>query len=203
MQQQINLFQPVFRRETKVFSARALAQVLGLALVLIVAGFALLQMQLSRHNATHDLLDGQYRRLDSQLQALETRADAGELTALDNRIKELETRLSDGAAELAQLQDQVLSSSGGYAPLLEALARHPQDGLWLTTIRVQGDELELEGRTLDPERLPAYLAELNADATLARWPLTTVQLERLADPTTQLRFTLRSAGMEAPEKDND
>lgn len=197
MQQQINLFQPVFRREAKVFSARALAQVLGLALVLIVASFALLQLQLGRHNATRDLLDGQYRELDGQLQALEQRADAGELAALETRIKELETRLAEGADELAGLQEQVLSRSNGYASLLEALARHPQDGLWLTAIRAQDDGLELEGITLDPERVPAYLAELNADAALARWPLTAVQLERLTDPPAQLRFVLRSTS--APE----
>lgn len=194
MQQQINLFQPVFRREAKVFSARALAQVLVLALVLIVTSFALLQLQLGRHNTTRDLLDGQFRSLNSQLQTLEKRADAGELAALETRIKELENRLAEGAEELAGLQDQVLSRSDGYASLLEALARHPQSGLWLTAIRAQDDGLELEGLTLDPERLPAYLAELNADAALARWPLIAVKMERLADPSAQLRFVLRSAG---------
>lgn len=192
MQQQINLFQPVFRREIKVFSARALAQVLVLALVLIVASFALLQLQLGRHNATHALLDGQYRSLHSQLQALEKPTDSGALSALETRIKELETRLNAGTDELAGLQNQLLSRSQGYAALLTALARHPQDGLWLTAIRVQDDGLELEGLTLDPERLPAYLAELNADPDLTRWPLTAVQMERLAEPSAQLRFVLRS-----------
>ena len=194
MQQQINLYQPVFRREAKVFSARALAQVLGLALLLIVAGFAMLQMQLGRHSSTRDLLAGQYTTLNNQLQALEQRADAGELAALDARIQELENRLADGTAELAGLQTQMLRHDIGFAALLEALAQHPQQGLWLTAIRVRDGELELEGLTLDPERLPAYLADLNADPTLERWALTTVQLERQAEQPGQLRFVLRSAG---------
>lgn len=193
MQQQINLFQPVFRREAKVFSARALAQVLGLALILIVAGSALLQLQLGRHSATRDLLASQYHSLDSQLQALESSADAGELAALDARIKELETRLADGATELGGLQTQLLEHDTGFARLLEALAKHPQQALWLTAIRVQAGALELEGLTFDPERLPAYLAELNTDPALAHWSLTTVQLERQAEQPAQLHFVLRSA----------
>lgn len=194
MQQQINLFQPVFRREAKVFSARALAQVLVLALILAVAGSALLQLQLGRHSATRDLLAGQYNSLDSQLQVLETRADPAELAAFDARIQALETRLADGTAELADLQTQLLAHDAGFAALLEALARHPQQDLWLTAIRVQDGELELAGITLDPERLPAYLAELNTDPTLTRWALTTVQLERQAEQPSQLRFVLRSPG---------
>ncbi|HEY9197721.1 MAG TPA: PilN domain-containing protein [Gammaproteobacteria bacterium] len=202
MQQQINLFQPVFRRETKVFSARALAQVLALAVVLIVASFALLQLQLGRHDATHALLDGQFRQLDSQLQALEARADSGELAEFDARIKELETQLADGAAELTALQAQMHGRDMGFAALLETLARHPRDGVWLTAIRTQDGALELEGRALDHERLLSYLDELNADTDMGRWPLTAVRLDRETDAEQPalLHFVLRSTeGAEALE----
>jgi len=192
MHQQINLYQPVFRREAKVFSARALGQILALALVLVVAGYALLQLQLGRHGATRDLLDSQFRRLDGQMQALGTGADADELAALEAHIREREARLADGAAELAGLRDAVFSRRNGFAPLLEALARHPQEGLWLTAIRVRGGELTLDGVTLDPERLPRYLAELNADPALSPWPLTAAQLTRQSEQPAQLHFTLRS-----------
>jgi len=83
MQQQINLFQPVFRREAKVFSARTLAQVLILALVLIVAGVALLQLQLGRHTATRTLLMGNTAPLESLVGKLEAQADSGQLAGLD------------------------------------------------------------------------------------------------------------------------
>lgn len=201
MQQQINLFQPVFRRETKVFSARALAQVVGLAVVLMVASLALLQLQLGRQTAARDLLDGQYRRLDAQLQALEARADPAETAALEARTKELESRLAAGRTELEALQAQLRSHDLSFARLLETLAKHPQDGLWLTTLRTQDSTLELEGVALDSERLLAYLAALNADPALQAWPLTAVQLEREADePSARLHFILRSTASaeEAP-----
>jgi Tfp pilus assembly protein PilN len=193
MQQQINLFQPVFRREAKVFSARTLAQVLGLALVLSLAGVALLQLQLGRHNATRNLLDAQYRQLETRLQALEVQADAGQVAALDARILDLETRLADGAAELAQIRNLVIERSGGFSPLLEALARHPLDGLWLTGVRLADGELELHGRARHPELIPQYLAALGDDTALSAWPLAMVQVERETDPAGLLRFTLRSA----------
>jgi uncharacterized coiled-coil protein SlyX len=193
MQQQINLFQPVFRRETKVFSARALAQVLGLALALILGAAALLQLQLGRHGATRDLLDTQYRQLETRLQALEAQADAGELAALDARIKDLETRLADGGKELAEIRNLVVARSQGFSPLLQALARHPMDGLWLTGIRLADGELELQGRARHPELIPQYLARLGEDEALRPWPLATVQVERETDASGLLRFALRSA----------
>lgn len=193
MQQQINLFQPVFRRETKVFSARALAQVLGIALVLSLAGVALLQLQLGRHGATRNLLDAQHRQLESRLQALEVQADAGELAALDARILDLETRLADGAAELAQIRSQVVERSGGFSPVLEALARHPLDGLWLTGIRLADGTLELQGHARQPELIPQYLARLGEDPALSAWPLAMVQVTRETEGSGLLRFTLRSA----------
>lgn len=199
MHQQINLFQPVFRREAKVFSARTLAQILALAVVLMVAGVALLQLQLSRHSATRSLLDSQYRSLETQLRALENRGDAAELTRLDARIKTLETRLADGAVELAEMQALMIARSEGFAPVLEALARHPLNGVWLTGIKLQDDELELQGVALNPEAIPRYLALLADDATLAKWTLATVQVERAEESPGQLRFTLRSgaAGISA------
>ena len=192
MQQQINLFQPVFRREAKVFSARTLAQILALALVLGVAGVALLQLQLSRHSATRNLLDSQYRALETRLQTLENRGDIAQLTALDTRIEGLQRRLVDGAVELAEMRGLMLARSTGFAPLLDALARHPLDGLWLTGIRMQDGELELQGVARSPEAIPNYLALLGDDPTLARWTLATVHVERDAEAVGQLRFTLRS-----------
>ena len=202
MQQQINLFQPVFRREAKVFSARALAQVLALALVLIVAGVALLQMQLGRHKATRDLLDGQYRTLETQLNALEAKADAGQIAALDARIKTLESQLADGSGELAEIQQQVIARSSGFAPVFTALARHPLHGLWLTGIQLKDGGLELKGTTVDPELLPRYLAQLGEDADLAQWSLTTVQMERSAVVPGQVHFTLASADAETIGEDD-
>lgn len=193
MQQQINLFQPVFRREAKVFSARTLAQLLGLALVLSLAGVALLQLQLGRHGATRNLLDVQYRQLETQLQALEAQADAGQVAALDARIQELETRLADGAAELAEIGSLVVARSRGFSPLLGALAQYPMDGLWLTGIRLADGELELQGRARHPELIPQYLAQIGGDPALSTWPLAVVQVERETDDAALLSFTLRSA----------
>jgi Tfp pilus assembly protein PilN len=197
MHQQINLFQPVFRREAKVFSARTLAQILVLALVLSVAGVALLQLQLARYSATRTLLDNQYRSLETQLLTLENRGDGDQLAALDANIDLLERRLADGAAELAEMRGMMGARSEGYAPVLEALARHPLNGLWLTGIKLQDGELELQGIALNPEAVPRYLALLAEDTTLAKWTLATVQVERVAEAPGQVHFTLRSGAAES------
>ena len=197
MQQQINLFQPVFRREEKVFSARALVQVLVIALLLLVGAAAVLQVQLAKLSSTRGFLESQQRSLETQLTLLEAQADPAALAAFDSRIETLQTRLSDGELELAQMRDLLIERKTGFAPLLEALARHPQRGLWLTDIQLQNGALELKGRTYDAALVPRYLDSLSADATLKRWSLSTVLVERHAEITDQLLFTLRADPAEA------
>ena len=192
MQQQINLFQPVFRREEKVFSARALVQVLVIALLLLVGGTAVLQVQHAKLASTRGFLEGQQRSLENQLAQLETQADPVALTALDERIAALEARLSHGETELAQMRELLIERKTGFATLLEALARHPQRGLWLTDIQQLNGALELKGRTFDAMLVPHYLDALSADAGLKRWSLSTVQVGRDAEDGEQLVFTLRA-----------
>lgn len=197
MQQQINLFQPVFRREEKVFSARALVQVLVIAVLLLVGGVTALQVQHAKLASTRGFLEGQQRSLENQLTLLEAQADPAALAALDDRITTLQTRVSDGEAELAQMRDLLIERKTGFAQLLHALARHPQRGLWLTDIQQLNGALELKGRTHDAMLVPQYLDALSTDASLKRWSLSTVLVERDAENAEQLIFTLRAEPAEA------
>lgn len=163
MSQQINLFNPLFLKQRKIFSATAMAAALGVLLVgvLAVGWYA-------RHNV-------------GQLQA---EADSGrELLAQReerlNKVKaefaprlrsaEMEAQLAEAEAHIAALRKVAgvlergeLGNKRGYAEYFRALARQNPAGVWLTGVSISGagNELTLKGRALDPALVPAYLGRL-------------------------------------------
>ncbi|KQQ86417.1 PilN domain-containing protein [Massilia sp. Leaf139] len=166
MSQQINLFNPVFLQQKKIFSARTM----GSALLVLVLGVAALQFY------------GNMR-----VQALQREADAGaaQLTQKQARLesvsKEFTPRQKSAAADaelleaerqLAALRDVSgvlsrgeLGNTQGYAEYFRALARQHADGLWLTGVSITGAGLDIavRGRALDPQRVPGYLNRLTVE----------------------------------------
>ena len=169
MSQQINLFNPVFLQQKKIFSARTM----GAALLVLFAGVALI---------------GFYGNL--RVQALQKEADAGaaQLTRKQARLasvsKEFPPRQKNPAvdAELAEVESQLaalrevsgvlergeLGNTQGYAEYFRALARQHVDGLWLTGVSITGAGVDIgvRGRALDPQRVPGYLNRLTNEPVM-------------------------------------
>ncbi|HYL88136.1 MAG TPA: PilN domain-containing protein [Burkholderiales bacterium] len=181
MSEQINLYSPLFRKEEKVFAARAMTQALGGVLVAFIAlyGYARYQVGVLSHET---------RESESQVQAsLErakklspvARADEKEL---DARIAELEPRVQ--AAE-ALLGTSTSATAGyTYVQALRALASQRLDGVWLTSIALSGDtgELSLIGKALRPELVPEYIDRLTREPALRGRQFATLSIERETPP---------------------
>ena len=169
MSQQINLYNPVFLQQKKIFSSRTMAG----ALLVLFAGVAAIHVY------------GNMR-----LQALQQQADAGavQLTQKQARLASVTTEFvprqksAEVEAELAEVEGQLsalrevsgvlargeLGNTQGYAEYFRALARQHVDGLWLTGVSIAGAGLEIgvRGRALDPQRVPGYLNRLTAEPIL-------------------------------------
>jgi len=167
--QQINLFNPVFLQQKKLFSARTM----GAALLVLFIGVAALDA---------------YGRL--RLEALQKEADAGaaqlnqKQARLTNVGKEFAPRQKSAAveAELAEVEGQLaalrevsgvlergeLGNTQGYAEYFRALARQHVDGLWLTGVSIAGAGVDIgvRGRALDPQRVPGYLNRLTSEPVM-------------------------------------
>jgi Tfp pilus assembly protein PilN len=166
--QQINLYSPVFRKQTKVFSAVTMLQGLGLIVLVIAvlyyymaAQSALLEL---RAIESGQLLKAELERL-KVYGALESPAERAKNLA--DRKKALEDALTTQTAALEALRTS-FGRSEGYADLLRALARVSIDGVWLTRIHFSEDdgELSVAGRASRPDLVPVYLDRLRRDRTL-------------------------------------
>lgn len=181
MSQQINLFNPIFLKQKKIFAALPMAKALGVLLLGVLA-FALYAKQ--------------------KVAALEKEAAAASLQLADKRIRQgaamvefaprqkdpaLAERLAAAEVELralrkvsSALQGGEFGNTAGYAPYFKAFARQNIDGLWLTGVAIKGagSEFELHGRALQPNLVPAYFARLARETVMQGKSFASLQLNQ-------------------------
>jgi len=204
--QQINLFNPIFLQQKKHFSAVTMLQALGLLLAGILAfyGYAAYETQkLAR------IADNSRKQL--QVQGEQVLQFTREFSP-QGRSKALEDELARAGAQLKQREDLVallrtgaLGNTEGFARYLNALARETMPGVWLTSFSIGGDEAELQlgGRVLRAELVPAYVRALNREEVMRGRRITEMRLtgreEREPQPTAAPGGIASPAHASAPE----
>ena len=183
MSQQINLYNPIFRKQKKVFSSTTMLQALALIVLVVTVFYYSIAMQTS---VLEIRTAESGRQLKAELERLKAygagESPAERAKALAERRKGLEAALSANTQALAAFE----SDGGrveGYAEVLRALARVSVDGVWLTRIsfaRGKG-EVSIAGRATRPELVPAYLERLRAEQALKARDFSRLEVMR---PTT-------------------
>ncbi|HEU4442532.1 MAG TPA: PilN domain-containing protein [Burkholderiales bacterium] len=198
MSQQINLYSPIFRKQTKVFSATTMLQGLGL-IVLVVAVF---YYYMSAQSSLLELRAAESgRQLKSELERLKvygaSDSPAERVKALAERKKALEDTLASQGQALQALKEGSFGRNEGYSGMLRALARVSVEGVWLTRVEFSegSGELSLAGRALRADLVPAYLARLRAESSLRKQEFARLEVTR-ATPTF-VEFTLSGASPKA------
>jgi hypothetical protein len=179
MSQQINLFNPQFQLQKKIFSVNAMAAALGVIMVALVGTGVLAKVRVTR-------LEADVARGEQQVQAAQKRlVEATAQFAPRTKDVRLEAELTEAQAELDALQrvaDVIqrgdLGNTEGYAEYFRALARQGVDGLWLTGVSISGagKEIAVRGRALEPALVPGYLARLRNERALQGKPVGSMQI---------------------------
>lgn len=170
MMQQINLYRPIFRKQEKKFSSRAMLQA-GLAIIagiVVMYGFQLWQLSGAR---------SELQRVDTQLAAATKRLqDATQKYGPGAKNGQLESEVSKLEQQVAarlQVQDLLsrglFSNTSGFSQFFLAFARQHLPGVWLTGFDITGagENMQLQGRTVDPAQVPRYVQRLSAETPLA------------------------------------
>ena len=194
MQQQINLFQPVFRKERKIFSALTLSKIAGLVLLLLFTTYAYFQANLLQLQSAETRLRDQVADLKSQLERLEVESQSPELETLNEQIESLTLELSSKQNIAQQFGSLLETGNQGFADRLEALTELSARGLWLTGVSIQnqGTDMILQGTALAPDLVPRYLERLPGKPALRPLQFRSVQLVRQIENPGQLDFLLRT-----------
>lgn len=170
MSQQINLFQPIFRKEPKKFSAKAMLQA-GL-LVLLGVGLLYGYSQWQVDSLRSEFVRAEKRqtaaakRLDEMSRKFGKRAND---RLLEREIARLEGVIAAKSRIKDILESGVFANTEGYSEYLMAFARQHVSGIWLTGFDIggAGEELTLKGRSTVPELVPQYMQRLASEKALS------------------------------------
>jgi Tfp pilus assembly protein PilN len=156
MAQNINLYEAPRKQARQGVSPQRVAAIAGLLVVTLGTlhwvdrqRTAQLAAELAQLRATHDRISRQTAALPADTAAAQQlQQDERDIAALE----QIAARLTAGA----------LGRSDAFTAHLQALARSTTDGVWLTGIRIDNASktLELEGRALDPARVPQLFTAL-------------------------------------------
>ncbi|MGI9320337.1 MAG: PilN domain-containing protein [Thiogranum sp.] len=193
MHQQINLFQPVFRKQQKVFSATTLAQIAAAVLLLLIAILGHARWALGSMARSAEALQQQHDHILNQIGALEAAYQTPDTKSLDTEIEQLMANIDQRNNLLMQFDQLMIQHRSGFAGQFKALAEQHIPGLWLEGVSVNGDgEMEIRGTSLDAKLVPVYLQHLQKQQNLSATPFETVSMQRSAEDKPQIQFVLRN-----------
>ena len=194
MNQQINLYQPVFRRQKKVFSALAMLQVCLFFLVVFVSIYVYGQMKLQPLQDQLSRLNRDLAVLKGQVANVENRQKAAGSRLLENEIGRLGTELARRRQVQKLLSTQTYGNTGGFSGYLEAFARQHVQGVWLTRFSIDGggEDLALEGKTLSTELVPVFIDRLAGEGLLDGMSFNVMEMIRPEQQADHYNFLIRT-----------
>jgi hypothetical protein len=180
MYQQINLYQPIFRKQRQVFSATTLLQALGLvtAALLVIYGYGLVTVRSLEAEVAQ--LETREQALTMQLARIDPELGRGQREQIERELGRLSSKLLEQQQLVEVLREQPLGSTAGFSGYLAAIGRQREPALWLTGIAINGSTgaIELAGRSLAPERVPEFMQRLGREPVLAGQRFDQFEIER-------------------------
>lgn len=195
MNQQINLYQPIFRTQPKVFSAVTIAQGCLLVALGLLAVYGYARWQNTQLDREVTRLQGQQDALLKRIEDFSARFPARQKSPeLDRQVTRLTAERAGKARAFAVLSDGVSGNTRGFSAYFAGLARQHVEGLWLTGLSIAegGQQLSISGRTVNAPLVPRYLQQLSGEAAFNGREFKTFQMARAAD-TPLIDFSLHTA----------
>jgi len=192
--QQVNLYQPIFRKQRQVFSAHTMAQAIAVVAAALLGIYAYGVWKLSGLDAEVVQLEGREKAFAAQLGRIDPNLGASRRAEVEQEIKSLNATLADQQRLIDVLRDQPLGTTQGFSAYLAALGRQHTPLLWLTSLTINGSTraVELGGRSVRAELVPEYLQHLGAEAALVGQRFDRLDIERDKD-SAQIDFHVKSS----------
>jgi len=169
MSPQINLYNLELRSVREFFCGRTL--VIGAVAVcaLSIGAYSFFTYQATGRGDQLRALDSRLDKLREESAALLSEVDRRQRSAeLEQQLQRLETLAAAREQVAASLARDAGGPSVGFSEYMRAFARQTHSGVWLTgfSISADGGEMAITGRALNPDLVPAYIAQLNREPLL-------------------------------------
>lgn len=165
-EQQVNLFEPIFRAERKLFASMAI--IVALAITAVALGlmwsFAWRQVR----GIEQEIVRLEQAREERMAAIRRTRAGfATDPDVIAARSRDLAAEIARDERVVALIRRGDVGTTTGYSARLAALARPDEGGLWLTRIVFAGRDSALAGGARDAAAIPRYIAAIAEDPAFA------------------------------------
>lgn len=213
MSLQINLLNPLLKKQPSYFSLSTMLQALGFIVLgsLLFYGYAIYQerqvsKQYSEDTKRFETEKARLILLEAEFSPKQTNQE------LQDEVQQLEKKLSAQAELLETLKSSGGGNTGGYSEYMRAFSRQIVQGLWLTGFDVVGDgaKISLSGAALNPELLPTYIQRLGKEAIMQGKTFSTLQIKAGVEkesspssPSGYVEFALSSAQDTLPPAQDD
>lgn len=181
MIQQVNLYTDELRPRKEKLRATMAFSILVLSLAVIAGSAGFVRFQESRLQAQVDSRQAQNDQLQRSVEQLtaeaEVRQPDPEVEAALDRVT---ATLARRQRLLERVENLVASEASGFSTPLSALARQVPQGLWLTHIRLDGQEghVALAGKSQSGRLVPVYLEKLSDEPAFAGKTFGSFRLDR-------------------------
>jgi hypothetical protein len=206
MSQQINLFNPIFLKQEKHFSALTMLQALAIILLcgILLTVYTAFQLSSLKNEASHTA--AQLQLTQNQLAKVTAEYGPKQKDAkLDEKVQRMEADVQALQRVSATLKKGEFGNTDGYASYMDAFARQIVAGVWLTgfSIRGAGSELSIQGGALRPELVPAYLNRLKSEPVMQGASFATLEMALPKTPPQAAKTEPAKTAAEKNERQNE
>ncbi|WP_324125909.1 PilN domain-containing protein [Marinobacter sp. F4218] len=170
MIQQVNLYVQELRPHKERMQAGMLMGLVGLLILVIGAAGAVVHYQNNRLTTQVNELELQNIGLEQDITRLSAEVSARQpAPEVREALEQVNDALLRRQRLLERVEGLVLHGGGRFSPQMAALARQIPDNVWLTGIRLNGQQskVTIEGRARSSALVPAYLENLSDEPAFA------------------------------------
>lgn len=195
MLQQVNLYQPMFRKQEKIFSAKTMMYVFFAAIGLFTLVYGYAHWNVNALESELVRLQDQQSKEMVRLEDLARRYPATQKSKkTENELAQLKSERSAKEFLIKTLSGRSIGNSKGFSEYLEGIARRRPAGMWLRRLELErgGEVIGIHGSSLRPELVPQFLQQLSKESSFSGSNFRIFEMQRDDKNRAMLNFTLRS-----------
>ncbi len=182
MSQQINLFNPLFRKRGFSFTSSA-ALLYGLIIATAAGSAAALyqHVRVRQAAATAQAVEQHHKAMTARFDKIKADLSQHKPNAqLEAQIAELDMQLKGRQEIIETLNSGVVGNSSGFSEYMRAFSHLNVKGLWLTGFEIArgGNDLAIQGRTLSADLVGTYLNQLNREIPFQNRPFAAMRINQ-------------------------
>lgn len=199
MHQQINLYQPIFRREEKVFSAKTLLIAFVAAVVVFSSVYVYARWNVYALEKESQRLKITYANELERVDSLASRYPLKQKSrVVEDEVSRLQQELTAKQFLIKTLSGRAIGNSNGFSSYFSGVARQRIQGLWIRQFELQngGDVIGIHGSTIAPEFVPQFLLQLSSEESFSGSNFRIFSMKRDETEKNTVNFSLRTTTAE-------